>query len=235
MHDAAALGGEEDEDGEEEAEEREGGYVFEEHGIVPFFACEFSENEPGDDGSGEGDTEEDGDAGRDDGVRDLVRRYGAVVADDADEEHRQRRIQHHLQQRVHGDEKSAVFFVAAREPRPHEHHGNAPRQPDQHDPLSQTALIRQKRPRQSQHQARRDEPVDDDGEGELDADLAGGVGAVEGLEADFAEDGVHHYEEAEGEREGDVGEVAALEGRGCGGDEVGEEDAGGHCEEDPEG
>ena len=42
---------------------------------------------------------------------------------------------------------------------------------------------------------------------------------------------VLHYEEAEGEGNGDVNELAALKGRGCGGDEVGKEDAYYHCEE----
>ena len=58
---------------------------------------------------------------------------------------------------------------------------------------------------------------------------------MEGFESDFAEDGVHHYEEADGDGEGDVGEGALLEGGAGVGDEVAEEDADGHCEEDPEG
>ena len=57
---------------------------------------------------------------------------------------------------------------------------------------------------------------------------------MQGLEADFAEDGVHHDEQADGDGEADADELAALEGGAGGGDEVAEEDADGHGEEDPE-
>ena len=57
---------------------------------------------------------------------------------------------------------------------------------------------------------------------------------MQGFEAHFAEDGVHHHEEADGDGEADADELAALQGGAGGRDEVPEEDAEGHGEEDPE-
>ena len=102
VYNAVALRGEENDDGEEEAEEGEWGEVFDEDVVVPFCADELSERDSRHDGRGEGDTEEDGDARGDGGIRQFIhdRRRGTLVmtaADDADKEQRQRRIQHHLQ------------------------------------------------------------------------------------------------------------------------------------------
>lgn len=47
MDDARALGGEEDEDGEEEAEQRERGDDGEEFGVVEGGGCEAEEDEAG--------------------------------------------------------------------------------------------------------------------------------------------------------------------------------------------
>ena len=58
---------------------------------------------------------------------------------------------------------------------------------------------------------------------------------MQGFEFDLAEDRVHHDEQAGGYGDGDADEFPALEGGARGGDEGAEEDAGGHCEEDPEG
>ena len=57
---------------------------------------------------------------------------------------------------------------------------------------------------------------------------------VQRLETHFAEDGVHHDEQADGKGEADADELAALEGGPGGGDEVAEQDADGHGKQDPE-
>ena len=57
---------------------------------------------------------------------------------------------------------------------------------------------------------------------------------MQDFEADFAEDREHHYEEADGNWEGYSDELAALEGWAGGGDELAEEDADCHCEDDPD-
>lgn len=167
-----------------------------------------------------------------------MRRHGgwgtATAADDAEEEDGHGRVQDHLQDRVDRHDEGAVLDVPAREVRPHEHHGDAPRQPDEDEPLPQRVLVGQKGPREPEHKQGGDDPVEGDGDGELGPDGAAAEGEGQGFEAGFAEDGVHHCEEADGEGEGHVREGAALEGRGGGGDEVAEEDAGDHGEEDPE-
>lgn len=76
---------------------------------------------------------------------------------------------------------------------------------------------------------------------------------MEGFELDLAEDGVHHDEESDRfrgvsalggcsrrshgaptNRDGDADEFALLEGRAGVGDEISEDDADSHGEEDPE-
>lgn len=48
------------------------------------------------------------------------------------------------------------------------------------------------------HEQRSDDPVQDDAEEDLDPNFAFAENVVEGFELDFAEDGVHHYEQADG-------------------------------------
>jgi hypothetical protein len=48
------------------------------------------------------------------------------------------------------------------------------------------------------HDERRDYPVHEDAEEDLDPDLAFAEDVVERLELDFAEDGIHHHEQADG-------------------------------------
>lgn len=192
MDGAVGLRGEEDEDREEEAEEGDGGEVFEERAVVPGWGGEEGpEREAGEEGGEEGDAEEDGDAGRDGGVGDRVRRHhcyrrscGTVVAvmmmmaaaDDAEEEDGHGRVQGHLQDRVHRHDERAVLDVPAREARPHKHHGDAPRQAHENEPLAQPVPIGQEGPRETEHEERGDDPVQGDGQGELGPDGAGAEG-----------------------------------------------------------
>lgn len=183
MDGAVGLRGEEDEDGEEEAEEGDGGEVFEEGAVVPGWGeDEGAEREAGEEGGEEGDPEEDGDAGRDGGVGDRVRRHCyrrilmMAAADDAEEQDGHGRVQGHLQDRVHRHDERAVLDVPAREARPHEHHGDAPRQADEDEPLAQPVPIGQEGPRETEHEERGDDPVQGDGQGELGPDGAGAEG-----------------------------------------------------------
>ena len=215
MHDATPLRGEEDQDGEEEAEEGEGGGVFEELGVVPVGAGEAAEGEAREEGGGEGDAEEYGYARGDGGIGYVLRRScsgrrPASVTDHADEEHGQGRIQHHLQHGVDGYEDGAVFPVAAGEARPDEHHGYAPRYADEDQSVPQPCFVGEKGPGQSEHEEGRDDPVEEDGEGYLDPYLLGAEGVVQGFVFHGAEDRVHHDEEAERDGDGDGGE-----GSGC--------------------
>lgn len=125
MNDAVALRGEEDQDGEEEAEEGEGGGVFQEDGVVPVRAGEAAEGQAREERGAEGDAEEDGYACGDGGVGDVGCCGCAFVADDADEEDGEGRVEDHLQDGVDGDEDGAVGAVAAGEARPDEDHGDA--------------------------------------------------------------------------------------------------------------
>lgn len=233
MHDAVALGGEEHEDGEDEADEGARVEEAEEGGVVPARAGELPDGEARGDRGGEGDAEEDGDAGGDGAVGHGVGVWRA--ADDAEEEDRERRVQHHLERGIDRDEDGAVLVIAARQPRPDEHHCNTPREPHEDESLAQTPLVGQKRPREREHEERGEDPVEQHAQRDLDPHVPGAQHAVQVFEADPAEDGEHHDEEAEGDGEGDADEGAALEGGAGGGDEGAEEDAGGHGEEDPEG
>ena len=233
VHDAMALGREEHEDGKEETDQGPRVQILQKGPIEPVRARSPPERQPRHDGRAERDAQEDGHARRDRRVRHLLRL--ARPADDVDEQHGQRRIQHHLQQGIERHEQGAELGVAAREARPDEHHGDAAREPHEHQPLPQPLLVGQERPREREHEEGGEDPVQEDGHGDLGPDGPVGEGEVEGFEAHFAEDGVHHGEEAEGDGEGDAGEAALLEGGARAGDEGAEEDAGGHGEEDPEG
>lgn len=175
---------------------------------------EFPNRDSSDDRSGEGDAEEYGDAGRDGRVRRIPLIDGApapATADDGDEEDRQRRIQHHLQHRVHRDEDGAVFAVAAREARPDEHHRDAARQTHEDQSVPQTRFVRQERPGEREHEEGRYDPVDEEGKGELDPHFLLAEGEVEGFEFDFAEDRVHHHEQTYSYGDGDADEFPFLQ------------------------
>lgn len=48
------------------------------------------------------------------------------------------------------------------------------------------------------HEERSDNPVEEDAKEDLDPDFTFAEDVVEGFELDFAEDGVHHHEQANG-------------------------------------
>lgn len=68
----------------------------------------------------------------------------------------------------------------------------------------------------------------------MDPELAFAKQEVQRLEAHFAEDGVHHDEQADGKGETDADELAASKGGAGGGHEVAEQNSDGHGEQDPE-
>lgn len=57
---------------------------------------------------------------------------------------------------------------------------------------------------------------------------------VQSFKAYFAEDGIHHDEETDGNGEGDADELAALEGWRRGRDELAQDNADGHGKDDPD-
>lgn len=57
---------------------------------------------------------------------------------------------------------------------------------------------------------------------------------MESFEPDFAEDRVHHDEQADCNGDGDSDECSALEGGACGGDEVREDYSQSHGEDYPD-
>lgn len=236
MHNAVALGCEEDEDREEEADQGPRTQILQKGTIIPLRPSDFPNRQPRNDSRAERNAQKHRHARGNRPIRHPAHPLiAAPPSNHLDEENRQRRVKHHLQNRIHRHEDGAILAVPAGEPHPHQHHGNAPRQPDQHQADPQALPVRQERPREREHEQGRHDPVERDGKRNLDPHRPGAQDAVEGFEADFAEDGVHHGEEAEGDGEGDAEEFALLEGGGGGGDEVAEEDADGHGEEDPEG
>ena len=105
---------------------------------------------------GEGDAQEDGDACRDGGVGDAG---CAFVADDADEEDGEGRVEDHLQDGVDGDEDGAVLGVAAGEARPDEHHGDAARHADEDEAVAETRFVGEEAPGEGEHEGGGEEPV----------------------------------------------------------------------------
>ncbi|KAK1073171.1 hypothetical protein LTR48_009364, partial [Friedmanniomyces endolithicus] len=135
---------------------------------------------------------------------------------------------------VESHQDGAVVRVAAREIGPDEHHGDTAGDADEDEAVAEVPAVREEGPGESRHEERRDDPVDDEGDSDLDPEFLGAEQEVQGFVADFAEDGVHHYEEAGGDGAADADESASLEGGAHGGDEVAEDDPDGHGEDDPE-
>lgn len=84
------------------------------------------------------------------------------------------------------------------------------------------------------HKQGSDDPVHNDAKADLLPDFAVREDLVERLIAHFAQDRVHHDEQADGYRNGYVDELSLLQGRTVVRDKIAENDANGHGEEDPE-
>lgn len=117
MDHLAALRGEQDEDGEEQADQRPGVDPPEEDSVVPL-RTDGPDRKPRQDRSTHGDAQEDGDALRGRRIRQCELVGG--VADDLDEQDRKGSKQHHLKQRIDGHQDGAIFIVTAGETNPYE-------------------------------------------------------------------------------------------------------------------
>lgn len=78
------------------------------------------------------------------------------------------------------------------------HHGDTPRDAHDDQPLPQVLLVRQEGPGQSKHEQGRDDPVDDDGEGEVLPELSLAEERDERAGRDAAEDWPHHDNQGDG-------------------------------------
>lgn len=161
-----ALRGEEDDDGEDEADERPGRDEADEVELVFALAEEGAEGEAGDDGGGEGDAEEDGDALGDVGVAYVHRTF--VVTDDFDVKESEGREEDYLQDGVEGDQDGAVISVAVGQVRPDEHHGDTSCYADEDEALAKIGAVREEGPCETAHEERGEDPVEDEGEEDLD-------------------------------------------------------------------
>lgn len=72
------------------------------------------------------------------------------------------------------------------------YHGDASCQPYKYYTFTQAFSVREKGPRQAEHEERGDDPVHEDAEANLDPNLARAEDAVQGLILDLAQDRVHH-------------------------------------------
>lgn len=138
-------------------------------------------------------------------------RGAGVPGDDLYIEDGKRREQDDLQDTVESDQHCAVIAVASRQVGPDEHHRDAPRNPDEDQPIPQLLAIREERPSERHHEERRKNPVDHEGDGDLLPELLGPQEQVQGFEPHFAEDGEHHDQQADGDRRADPDELALLE------------------------
>ena len=85
------------------------------------------------------------------------------------------------------------------------------------------------------HQERRNQPVHDDGKANLDPKLLGLESEMQRLEFYFAQDRIHHNQQTDGERSGDIDEFALLQGGLRVGYKISYQDADYHGEENPDG
>nr|POE80074.1 hypothetical protein CFP56_08140 [Quercus suber] len=227
------LAGKQHDDRVQEADQRQWRDPSQELLLIPFFAQGPAQRQSRHDRRGQRDAEEHGHRPR--GVLvGVVIGVGRIARHDTHEERGERGVERDLQQAVEGNEHGAVVGVAAREVGPDEHHGDAARDADEDEPVTQALTIGQEGPRQRRHEQRRDDPVEHEGDGDLCPQRALAQQEVQRLEAHLAEDRVHHDQQAGGDGTGHADKGPLLERRSRGRHEVPEDDAQCHAEEDPE-
>ena len=133
---------------------------------------------------------------RDIPVRDMYGLFDAsATSEDIDEQQRERRVQHDLEQAVQDDEHGAVLPVSLRERVPHHDHRDAAREPDHDHARAVRREVGERGPCEPDHKERRDEPVEHEREEDVREHVEGREDRRERFVAHFGEDGPHHDDE----------------------------------------
>ncbi len=201
--------------------------------LVPGGALEPQEDAARQEAGRERDAEVDGDAHGDLADRDVD--DGAMQAEPPRQEGREEvgvdREEQHLEDRVEGDQTGAVLAVALRQIVPHDHHGDAAREPDQDEADHVLGPVAQEEHREAEHEHRSDDPVLHERQ-EQHALVS--EDAPELLVADLGEGRVHHQDEPDGDGDAGGPDAQPLEGGDDARRREAEGDAHGHGREDPQ-
>ena len=193
--DVLALTGEEDDDGEKKTNEAKGRDEADEPHLIVSLSKRGTQADSSNNRCSERDTQEDGDTLRDRRVahHDVLGR----VADDLDVEEGQGGEEDDLEDAVEGDEDGAVIAVTTGKVRPYEDHGDAAGNADEDEALTEVRPVGEKGPGEGGHEEGGEDPVKEEGDEEVGPEGTGAEEKVQSFVANFAEDGVHHDEEAD--------------------------------------
>ncbi len=228
------MQGEHHHDREEQGDERRRGDPRHGDAVVPVPPPGADADDAADPPRGERDAEEDEHAGRDrpEADMDLLRRAEAEPdREDRQEEPGVEGIGGDLEDAVEGDEDGGVLAAPSGQPIPDQHHRDAARDADEHQAGAIVGMVGQEEPGEREHQDRPDHPVKAQGDAE-EPPRAADVPQFLVLHA--GEDGVHHQQEAEGDRQGDGAEPEAVEQNREPWHQRAEAEAERHRQDDPE-
>jgi len=136
-----------------------------------------------------------------------------------------------LEDAVEGDEDGGVLAAPPGQPVPDQHHRDAARDADEDQAGAVVGVVGEEEPGEGEHQERPDDPVEEQGDAE-EPPRAADVAQFLVLHA--RQDGVHHQQEAEGDRQGDGAELEAVERGGEAGNQRAEPEAERPGEDDPD-
>ena len=132
---------------------------------------------------------------------------------------------------VERDEKRRDLVAALREHVPDEDHRDAPREADEDQSRPVVGQVRQKQPREREHDDRPEDPVEHERRREQ---LSVRADRPELAVANLGEHRVHHPEKSHRDRQGDAADLDRVEQRAERGIDAAERDAEAHRDEDPD-
>ena len=182
---------------------------------------------------GQGDAEEDQHGASDlpDGDLEALGVEPEQAGQDGQVEPAEQRVGDDLEEGVDGDQQGGALAVAAGEVVPDQHHRDAAREADDDEAGAVLGLVGEEDPGEREHQRRPDDPVQD----QRDAEHAAvAVHRADLLVAHLREDGVHHQQQADRDRQGDGADPQRVEGVVEPGDQRSQCQAAGHREGDPQ-
>jgi hypothetical protein len=141
-------------------------------------------------------SEKNGNAGGDSAIAD-----GQVVVrmtDHLDVEDGEGRKENDLEDGIKGDQYCAVVWITIGQIVPDENHCDTPGDTDEDEALSKILTIRKEGPRKGDHEKRRNDPVENKRDSDLNPKLPITKKNMQGLVADLAENRIHHDQKANG-------------------------------------
>lgn len=132
------------------------------------------------------------------------------VADDFYVEDGEGREEDNLEERVKCYENGAVIAVSLGQIRPDQDHGNTSCDANENQSFSKVLPVWEEGPCEADHEERSNDPIQDERYKDLGPEGSFLEEEVESFEADFAEDRVHHYKEADSYWNADTHELPFL-------------------------